>query len=611
MRRFLIPVSAACLLWIGLLSAWTPSAAAAIRPESLLAHDSVIYLRFDGFDPNRQAYDKTVLSKAMKEDLGPLVDYLTKAVVNALGPDVVAEKLLDGTAPEDLIHLQASAKQLPVLLDYLNAHGVLFGLEVVPGIAIPDVQATLVFPEGGKDSFRKAVFGSIRLLAIHNRSRVSVSKNSGREVLQFTIGRPVQLRCWQEGPHMVCTIGTMDIKHTIALAEGGKRKSLLASPRLHQLEEFKSYPTYAHGFVDFRHALAVTRTIVPPSGKVIDQMGVGGLDQIAFHLGYEDKYQRSTITLNTRQRKGALKLLSTTSAVRWDQLPALPPDTTTVLAGRVELGTVMKTARQTIEDVIQVVEPSELDDFRRGVKELNGFFGIDFQRDLLDALGPTTLIYTSPGEGPFIFGAGAVFEAKDPKKLDKTLRTLVRTLKNIDGQPVSVRRSAFHGTPVYTLHVEGGEFPFTPAAAVHDGWLVVGMFPQIIQGFILRQEGKISTLKPSPLLRETMRKHAAGEGTRIVGFSQSDPRPTVKQLLSIAPLVGSLVRGNVAALKDFDVGLIPNGQSLTEKLSPNVGLVIDDGRSLRFESYSTLGTPIDVAGIEAYYLVFAILAFNF
>ena len=72
------------------------------------------------------------------------------------------------------------------------------------------------------------------------------------------------------------------------------------------------------------------------------------------------------------------------------------------------MGTVVKTAMQAIEDVIQVVEPSEVDDFRREVKKLYGSFGIDFRRDLLDALGPTTVIYTSPGEGPFFLGAGLI-----------------------------------------------------------------------------------------------------------------------------------------------------------------------------------------------------------
>lgn len=584
----------------------------AVRPaESLLAHDSIVFLQFDGFDRNRQAYDKTVLAKAMKEDLGPLVDYIVKAIVNAVGPDIVAEKLLDGTAPMDLVHLQKAAKQLPLFLNYLNGHGVMLGLEVVPGNLVPDVQVTLVFPNAGKDSFRKAILGSVRLWAIHADSKITQSKISGRDVTQFPIGGGTKIRCWQEGPHMVCTIGTMEIQRTLDLAKGDQQKTLLANPRLKQLKDFQAYKTYARGFVDIHRALAVTRAAVPPAGKVIDDTGAAGLDQLSFHLGYEEQYQRSTFALSTLKREGVLKLLAATSPVKWEQLPALPPDATSVLAGRVDLSKALETVIETIENVIQVIEPTQLESFRSDVKNFYSIYGIDLRRDLLDSLGPTTLIYTSPGEGPFILGMAAVFEAKDPKKLNGILQKLMQNLKNINDSQVSVSRSMFRGVPIYSLKVKEDFFPFTPAVAVYDGWLVVGMFPQTIQGFILRQKGKIANLKPSPLLQKTMKKHGIDVGGIIVGFSQSDPRHIVKQVGAIAPIVGTLLRSNVKALKDFDVGLIPNSQSLTEKLSPNVGLIVDDGRSLRVESYSTVSVPIVLTGLDAYFLVLLVSGFGF
>ena len=609
MKRFLVPFLLA-FVFVSITTADDETAGItkvsdpAVRPpESLLAHDSIVFLQFDGFDRNRQAYDKTVLAKAMKEDLGPLVVYIVKAIVNTLGPDIVVEKLLDGTAPMDLIHLQKAAKQLPLFLNYLNGHGVMLGLEVVPGKLIPDVQATLVFPNAGTESFRKAILGSVRLWAIHADSKITQSKISGRDITQFSIGGGTKIRCWQEGSHMVCTIGTMEIKRTLDLAKGDQQKTLTANPRLKQLNDFQAYKTYARGFVDIHRALAVTRTAVPPAGKVIDDTGAAGLDQLSFHLGYEEQYQRSTFALSTLKREGLLKLLAATSPVKWEQLPALPPDATSVLAGRVDLNKALETVIETIEDVIKVIEPTELESFRSGVKIFNNIYGIDLRRDLLDSLGPTTLIYTSLGEGPFILGMAAVFEAKDPNKLDVILQKLVQNLKNINGSQVRVSRSMFRGVPIYSLKVKGDFIPFTPSVAVYDGWLVVGLFPQTVQGFVMRQKGKISSLKPSALLQRTMKKHGADAGGKIVGFSQSDPRHIVKQVVSIAPLIGSLMRSNVKSLKDFDIGLIPNAQSLTEKLSPNVGLIVDDGRSLRVESYATLSIPLIATGGDAYILL--------
>src|SRR2546423_13103316 len=88
-------------------------AADPVAPEKLLPKDSLIFLRYDGLDAHRKAYDQTVLARLMREDLGELMSYLVKLGQNALGPEVLTERLLAGATPGRLLKLQRASKGLP------------------------------------------------------------------------------------------------------------------------------------------------------------------------------------------------------------------------------------------------------------------------------------------------------------------------------------------------------------------------------------------------------------------------------------------------------------------------------------------------------------------
>src|SRR5436190_7152754 len=88
------------------LAAGAARAADPVAPEKLLAKDSLLFLRYDGLDAHRKAYDQTVLARLMREDLGELVSYLVKLGQDALGPEVLSERLLAGATPGRLLKLQ-------------------------------------------------------------------------------------------------------------------------------------------------------------------------------------------------------------------------------------------------------------------------------------------------------------------------------------------------------------------------------------------------------------------------------------------------------------------------------------------------------------------------
>src|SRR5437867_3417544 len=96
---------------------------AAEPPERLLAAGTQIYLRWDGIDAHRMAYEKTALGKMLQGDTGAflasLLTYLTDLGRNQL----TVPQLLGGISPDRLQKLQADAVAAPKLLETLGQHG--------------------------------------------------------------------------------------------------------------------------------------------------------------------------------------------------------------------------------------------------------------------------------------------------------------------------------------------------------------------------------------------------------------------------------------------------------------------------------------------------------
>ena len=74
---------------------------------------------------------------------------------------------------------------------------------------------------------------------------------------------------------------------------------------------------------------------------------------------------------------------------------------------------------------------------------------------------------------------------------------------------------------------------FMPTYTVYKGWLAVSYFPQPLYGFVQRANGQLPTWKPDERTLATMEKLPK----EFVSVSYADPRPTVKQVLALAPMV--------------------------------------------------------------------------
>ena len=590
-------LTAALALVLSLSTTRVELHAQASAPEKLLASDSILYLNFDGIGPHRKAWNQTITGELLRNEFGALVEVIKGAILEALGPKTLSERLLSGARPDELLTLQKSVKQLPKLLEYFDKHGVVLGVEVHKAVALPRFQVTLVFPEGGRDESRAAILGGVRLIGLLSKSKVKETKVDGRTTLSFPVEDSVTLHCWQESNHVVMTIGTEKPDHTLDLVRG-KRKSLDESPLWRNLKNFKEYETYAGGFVDIQKLLTLIGKELPIATAVTKSLGLDGLEHVSFHLGVEGKYQRSTFLAGISKRRGLLRMVETNSTVAWKDMPPLPPDAAVAIMSQFNWATGYEGLTEAITDVAQIF--GQGDTARQALKRLDQTLGFDVKGDLLGALDSKFVVYSSPSEGPLALGTTLAIRVKNRQKLQASLDRLGKTLSGALGADIELGRKPYEQGALYMLQANVRGNPFQPAIWINDDWAVFGLFPQSVQGFVARLKGGHRSWKIPANAKDVYAKAlSTANGRRIAGVTISDPRPTTRQLLSIAPVATRLI-GSFTGANGIDISVIPNSQMVTDKLVPNVTIVTDDGKTLRYDSHASLPMPLHMGGLELY-----------
>jgi hypothetical protein len=587
----------ACLLL--LISTSARAAEPALVPEQLLSATTMLYLRYDGIDAHRKAFDQSVTGELMRGDLGEFVEYLTNLSRDSIGPALLKEQLLEGKDPARLQRFRAGFQQVPYSLHLLGKRGFVVGVELV-GILPPRVQLTVIFPGAGEEKNRAAMLASLRLSADLSDISVLEERVAGRTYYHLDREKTgaLQVGWWQEGPHIVFILGTEKPERTLELVDK-KRKNLLEHPLYKEVTDFKRYETVLRGFLEVEQYLKPLHLLPAPADKLIDQLGIDNLKSITYHLGFEGRNTRSTLSIRVPgKRTGLLGALVPERTLDAGQLPPLPPDASSVYVFHLDAGELFDLAVQALEIASAAAGGNDDKQVQTAIQDFNRRVGIDVRKDLLGSLGARTALYSSPSEGVFTLGTGVVLEVKDEAKLHDSLKAALKALPALLGDNITVRKQRYQGSDVYSIRVAKEGFFFLPSFAVHKKQLVAGLYPQIVQGYLQRAEGKLTTLKPTPLMNEAF-EAARKDRCRVVALTVSDPRPGVKQLLSLAPLAGAAI--DSAYPDSFDVSKLPNAQVLAEPLFPGVSVVTDDGEVIRFENRSALALPLfDLGGVETY-----------
>jgi hypothetical protein len=592
-RRFVLALP--LLLLVGVARAQDAPPA-----ESLLPVGTQVYLRWDGTDAHKAAWEKTALGKTLQGDTGKFLTTLLTQLQDTLGNFLTTKQLQDGVPPEQIQKISADAADASKIIELLAKNGFLVGIEV-RSLEPPQAQLTLVLPDvTGKPA---ALFALLRLATALGKADVKTKKIEGRSVQALDI-EPVHLAWWLEGKHAVFTVGTDDAEAVVKRMADKNEKRLTDNPLFKRVQGFKEFETGARAFVDVPTLLKLARTRGKEIDKLLTDLGLDGLKSIVLYSGFDGLAQRSVVDIEMPgPRKGLLKLAGGKPFTMAD-IPPIPDDAYSWSMTNFDAASFYDVATQAAESIVKIVSPEDTPKVDEIIKKVNEFAGIDIRKDLLAALGDQVVTYSSPAEGPLILGQSYLFRVKDEKQLRSALDNLVRGIAKSTAIDISVKRRKYRGVELNEVVVKKEGMFLAPTWAIHDGWFVLGFYPQAVQGFVLRSKGEIPSWKPDAATKDSLAKLPK----EFTSVSVTDPRPGIKLVLSLAPLGGSLLRGLVKEF-DFDVGSIPNGHEATKHLFPNVSVTTDDGKVLRMESRSSVDLPFG-AGAELYLLIGAFTAFR-
>jgi hypothetical protein len=201
-----------------------------------------------------------------------------------------------------------------------------------------------------------------------------------------------------------------------------------------------------------------------------------------------------------------------------------------------------------------------------------------------------------------------MFKVKDQKKLEEALELVVRSLSKLTSSEVKNKKRMYHGVEVHEIHVTLQGFPIIPTYTIYKDWLVVSYFPQGVHGYISRAKDEVAKWKPGTQAEAALKQLPQ----EYLSISYSDPRPSIKTIMSIAPLIAAEVNSFNPDI-NLDVGSIPNAQEATRHLFPNISVTTDDGKVLRVDTRASLALPFELTGIDTYavFIVFGFARFAF
>ncbi len=594
------------LAWAFLLVVGPTSAIAveqdanASRVEQLLPADAFFYLRYDGYDPHRKAYDRTALGHAMKGDLGEFLEYLT-----VVSTDALASGLKDWN-PRGMQKLAASRAKV---LNYLWRHGLALGAEIRPVFAgekkpvFLDLQVrmrlTLIFPDGAMPA-QRTLFLPLLDTLLGTESNPVKTRQVSQHTIHEWIKDDFRVAWWTEGRHLVLVVGNDVLEPVLEVAQG-RRANLESKRLLQKVASFNDYETDLRGFVEFGPLLevmaapSVSDNLLAMGAQrlimrlFLQQSGLSGFKDVAFHLGFDRQYQRSSVIVGVapqQQRVGLLRLVFAPVEFEPAKLPRLPPDVDSFRVSPVDWAQLYHVVRH----LAQLASLADAIKGNIGLKDVLPAvnFKTDLPREILAHLDSTLVLYQSMTEGPSLLGQVVAIKVKDEHKLAEGMHKLAQELLNAAGGG-ELRKVSYRGIDMSVLSLMT-PIPVAPTYAIHQGWLVLAVFPQPIKGFILRSEGKHKVWEPPALVAEALAqaRKKAGPRSRLAAVTVTDPRPATTVGLSLLPIV---VRAFAAGGFSFDVSKLPSAQAITDWQFPGVTVFYDDGNALRWESHSSIDVP--------------------
>lgn len=342
-------------------------------------------------------------------------------------------------------------------------------------------------------------------------------------------------------------------------------------------------------WIDFENGAQRISGLLGPPGVMLPQVmeitGLKGIKHAMMVTGVVDGSVRSRIKATTDGKLEGLMTLISGRAITADDFSFVPGDSDVVLALSLDGQKFLAAMRE----VVDGIEPGGGEEIDQGIAAFEEEFGLNVQKDILDAFGHVITISNSPGDGGFVATMPVLtVEVRKHAGAFKTVSKIAAyidknsTQPNEDGSKRRARgeyleRKEFMDQRFYMMNFVGDDdFIVAPTFAVTRTHFMLSLHPQALKSRLRRMANKDSW-KPFAFAPKIK-----GEA---VGFSAVKTSEVLPKLYGFAPWIASsimsMLQRDGLEMDAFD---FPSAYALLPYLTDSESVLVRTADGVRMES---------------------------
>jgi hypothetical protein len=396
-----------------------------------------------------------------------------------------------------------------------------------------------------------------------------------------------------KGPYLFVTLGEGEVDALASRAETAPPMWFTAAAQAVSVERPATL-----SYLNTKKIFALAASQGGAKAKlVLDAIGLSNVTAVASATGLDgDGFIHRTLVRVEGQPTGIMSVTSGQKLSPADLRP-IPADATFALAVSFRPERLL----QTIRDAVGKVEPRAGEEFDNGIARIEQQFGMSLQDDILQSLGDTWCVYSSPSQGG-LTGVTAVIQIRDSDRFAAAHAKLLAAANTAlgrgqgpeDGPPAkpTLEQISFDDRDIHYVNARQPGFPLAPAWCLDGDQLVVSTFPQNVRAYLSRGEGTTSLAENSAVAATL---GSSGDVFKLVY------QDTVGIFDRTYPLVPFVVQAATSQLQrqgiDIDVSALPSAAAIRQHLQP--GLTVVRRHQLGVEMVSRQTLPGANLGVVA------------
>ncbi|HTN02458.1 MAG TPA: hypothetical protein VL132_11290, partial [Planctomycetaceae bacterium] len=280
-----------------------------------------------------------------------------------------------------------------------------------------------------------------------------------------------------------------------------------------------------------KHKLPIPETPIPITANwIVKLIGLESFQAVGHRSGYAGRSAVGLTTVLTKSPRTGLFNLYGDRELTLKDLPPLPAQLSALQASSLSPQKITdfgKTLWGQVESIAKEADADAWSQVEEFIPQIDG--GI--WQSVIDPLGDVMCVYGDNAQVAIPWGQQTIaISVKDAPKLKAGIDSLLKEVRDSKIGPfVTVTRKTKHGVELITLRAKNSMS--SPTLAVSEGWLIWADRPQVVEAFVLRQQGKLPRFKLDQLAEETRKSIPE----KFDAITLDDPRGTVRFLVSLAP----------------------------------------------------------------------------